>query len=217
MKHRSMKLTHFLEIDACPNISSFQKMFRFGTFLQKTWSYWEEEGQPGDSVPIGSNVWYILGCPPSQYASDHQDYETCLVRDPELNLHLPQLLEGGDNPRYDLPTFSSKPGSPPKKISPKCRTCEGTQISQNLLHVAHPQGLAVSFFAGQWDPQNKAQTSKQKSGYLGSRPALYPNQGHLDGYKQANIVFQKNQRLEWPPLICSKKHRRVISNTAFFC
>ena len=32
--------------------------------------------------------------PPSLDSSDHQDYETCLVGDSELNLHFP-LLQGG--------------------------------------------------------------------------------------------------------------------------
>ena len=38
---------------------------------------------------------YILGCPPSQDASHHQEYYIFRIGNPELNLHLPQLLGGG--------------------------------------------------------------------------------------------------------------------------
>ena len=38
---------------------------------------------------------YILGLPPIQDASHHQDYEPFLVGNPNLNLHLPLLLGGG--------------------------------------------------------------------------------------------------------------------------
>ena len=39
---------------------------------------------------------YRLGCPPSQDSSHHQDDTTIFrIGDPELNLHLPQLLGGG--------------------------------------------------------------------------------------------------------------------------
>ncbi len=41
-----------------------------------------------------------LGCPPSQDASHHQDDITFLVGDPEPNLHLPQLLGGGQPKRW---------------------------------------------------------------------------------------------------------------------
>ena len=47
------------------------------------------------------NLWnhhlanYRLGCPHSQDSSHHQDYEPFLVGDPNLNLHLPELLGGG--------------------------------------------------------------------------------------------------------------------------
>ena len=38
---------------------------------------------------------YILELPPTQDASDHQDYEPFLIGNPELNLHLWLLLGGG--------------------------------------------------------------------------------------------------------------------------
>ena len=41
------------------------------------------------------NQTFILGLPPTQDSSHHQDYEPFLVGNPELNLHLPLLLGGG--------------------------------------------------------------------------------------------------------------------------
>ena len=43
-----------------------------------------------------------LGCPLSQDASHHQDDITFLVGNPELNLHLPQLLGGGETQMINL-------------------------------------------------------------------------------------------------------------------
>ena len=37
----------------------------------------------------------VLGCPPSQDSSHHQDYYFFRIGNPNLNLHLPQLLGGG--------------------------------------------------------------------------------------------------------------------------
>ena len=42
---------------------------------------------------------HSLGCPPSQDASHHQDYYI-FSRGIPINLHLPQLLGGGDNPNH---------------------------------------------------------------------------------------------------------------------
>ena len=41
-----------------------------------------------------------LGCPPSQDSSHHQDYETFLVGDPDLNLHLPLASWEGGQPKW---------------------------------------------------------------------------------------------------------------------
>ena len=43
-----------------------------------------------------------VGTTPSQDASHHQDYYIFRIGDPELNLHLPQLLEGGTTQRISV-------------------------------------------------------------------------------------------------------------------
>ena len=57
-------------------------------------------GNPlNQEAPFG----YILGCPPAQDTSQHrqhQDYYICRLGNPNLNLHLPLFLAGGDNPQY---------------------------------------------------------------------------------------------------------------------
>ncbi len=49
----------------------------------------------GKSLKVVPKTSYALGCPPSQDASHHQIYSIFRIGDPELNLHLPQLLGGG--------------------------------------------------------------------------------------------------------------------------
>ncbi len=51
------------------------------------------------------NPWLVP--PPRMLARHHQDYEPFLVGNPNLNLHLPQLLGGGTTQRSPLlPTWS---------------------------------------------------------------------------------------------------------------
>ena len=45
----------------------------------------------------------MLGCPPSQDSSHHQDYYAFRLGDPELNIHLPlESWEGGQPKVYGL-------------------------------------------------------------------------------------------------------------------
>ncbi len=43
---------------------------------------------------------HTLGCPPSQVASDHQDYYIFRIGNPELNLHFHYYWEGGQPKSY---------------------------------------------------------------------------------------------------------------------
>ena len=64
---------------------------------------------PAVSVFGACTVYNIIRSTPTQDSSQHQDYETFLVGNPNLNLHLPLLLVGGSRSKvYNL--FQTSPG-----------------------------------------------------------------------------------------------------------
>ena len=75
-----------------------------------------------DIATFDHGTYHTLGCPPSQDASHHQDYEPFLGSgDPELNLHLPQASwEGGQPKSYtrfaDLSPKNIFGNNPPQMV-----------------------------------------------------------------------------------------------------
>ena len=100
---------------------------------------------------------YNLGCPPSQDSSHHQDDITFLVGDPNLNLHLPQLLGGGTtqvityNPT-NHPAWKTHHFCHPKNIAAAIRKPSSTILGPSSLsktyipHVQKPMSPPDRFF-----------------------------------------------------------------------
>ena len=107
---------------------------------------------------------HTLGCPPSQDSSHHQDYEPFLVGDPNLNLHLPQLLGGGTtqsirilaaagkftkkdslfgNGRHDSLSLHFYPAIPAK-------TRPNFFVQRQLLSKIHFSKLTLTTYKTQW-------------------------------------------------------------------
>ena len=87
--------------------------WHFYAFLEvnSSWGYFlSVHFQKKHTLEVHKKWWDILGCPPSQYASHHQDYYIFRIGDPNLNLHLPQASwEGGQPKGYwetAIPSFS---------------------------------------------------------------------------------------------------------------
>ncbi len=86
---------------------------------------------------------YILDLPPSQDASHHQDHETFLVGNPELNLYLPLLQGGGGEPNTYV-IYSRKRTARNLKMSKK-----GENISpkhQSLGSMFSFQGVSICIY-----------------------------------------------------------------------